>query len=730
MNENEFIDNALKEHARLEGQDDQGFLDQLESRLDMQNVTELKNEEKGSGAKKFFWPAIAATVAVSAVAISPMFKHEPQDEILASTANESEAPESSYSTEPKRDRRMASLDVSKSGVNRGRSSLGDPGASPPSAGVQVESSLVENGRRSAEGKDFLMAKGGKDLLSETSKGRARLLTEVDRAWELATPPVNDNKEAELSNSEVEARPVMPAATSMPVPDLVQGKRRGLSQRGSRGTRYYNGGIVDSDESRRGQVPGFIPVQPGNKYGALIDGGFLSPLSSALSTFSIDVDTASYTNIRRHIMNGQPLHPDAVRIEEMINYFDYRYAQPEGDHPFAVHTEVASCPWNPKHRLVRIGLQGEKIDKGERKAANLVFLLDVSGSMKSPDKLPLLVQSFQILLKQLNEEDRVSLVVYAGRQAVLLNPTAIDEDGLAQVYEALKKLSAGGSTAGAAGIKTAYELARKGFVGGGVNRVILATDGDFNVGTTNTAELKKLVKNQAEGNISLTILGFGQGNLNDSMMEKLTNGGDGNYFYIDSLREGQKVFQHGLTGTIQTIAKDVKIQVEFNPGKVGRYRLIGYANRRLKDEDFKNDKVDAGDIGAGHRVTALYEIVPSGVMVANELKYQKVKEEPRLDVVDSPEMLTVKLRYKQPDGDVSTELARPLTDSGNRWEKSSEDFKFSSGVALWGMLLRNSPYAGSGTPELVSELASSGQGDDVNGDRVELMDLVRRWSSLR
>ena len=392
--------------------------------------------------------------------------------------------------------------------------------------------------------------------------------------------------------------------------------------------------------------------------------------------------------------------------------------------------MASCPWNPKHRLVRIGLQGERIDKGERKAANLVFLLDVSGSMKSPDKLPLLVQSFQILLKQLNEEDRVSLVVYAGRQAVLLNPTAIDEDGRTEVFEALKKLSAGGSTAGAAGIKTAYELARKGFVEGGVNRVILATDGDFNVGTTNTTELEKLVKNQAEGNISLTILGFGQGNLNDAMMEKLTNSGDGNYFYLDSLREGQKVFQKGLTGTIQTIAKDVKIQVEFNPGKVGRYRLIGYANRRLKDEDFKNDKVDAGDVGAGHRVTALYEIVPAGVMVANELKYQKAKEEPKLDVVDSPEMLTVKLRYKQPDGDVSTELARPLTDTGNPWEKSSEDFKFSSGVALWGMLLRNSPYAGSGTPELVSELASNGQGDDVNGDRVELMDLVRRWSSRR
>ena len=702
MNENEFIDNALKEHARLEGQNDQGFLDQLESQLDMQNVTELKNEEKDSGAKKFFWPAIAATVAVSAVAISPMFKHEPQDQILASTANESESRESSDSTEPKRDRRMASLDVRKSGVDPQGSPLAAPGVSHPIAEVQVESSLVEDGGRLEEGKDFLMAKGGKGFLGETSAAR------------LPSP---------------EMAKVIPAATSMPVPDLALRTERGVSQQGSMRTRY-KGGIVDFDESRREHGSGFDPVQPGNKYGALIDGGFLSPLSAALSTFSIDVDTASYTNIRRHIMNGQPLHPDAVRIEEMINYFDYRYAQPEGDHPFAVHTEVASCPWNPKHRLVRIGLQGEKIDKGERKAANLVFLLDVSGSMKSPDKLPLLVQSFQILLKQLNEEDRVSLVVYAGRQAVLLNPTAIDEDGRTEVSEALKKLSAGGSTAGAAGIKTAYELARKGFVEGGVNRVILATDGDFNVGTTNSTELEKLVKNQAEGNISLTILGFGQGNLNDAMMEKLTNSGDGNYFYLDSLREGQKVFQEGLTGTIQTIAKDVKIQVEFNPGKVGRYRLIGYANRRLKDEDFKNDKVDAGDIGAGHRVTALYEIVPAGVMVANELKYQKVKEELKLDVVDSPEMLTVKLRYKQPDGDVSTELARPLTDTGNPWEKSSEDFKFSSGVALWGMLLRNSPYAGSGTPELVSELSSSGQGDDVNGDRVELMDLVRRWSSRR
>ena len=713
MNDNEFIENALKEHARLENKDDQDFLDQLEGKIDAQNITELKVEEKDSGKKKFFWPAIAATVAVSAVAISSMFQDETNGEVAALVADRKETETSEVrGIVPERDNRMATLDRNESRVDVTGPSDAAPLLLSPRAIDRRMPSIGENKGGNKRGKDFLVTNEGEKLQSSDPVTR---------------PSLPGKNNTDFLYSDVKEKPVPPSSS------MAQIAKRSRNSK-SFGAFGEASDSVDFDldihglRGSRGRGLMVDPVQPGDKYGALVEGGFLTPLSSPLSTFSIDVDTASYSNIRRHIMNGQRLNPNAVRIEEMINYFDYNYAQPEEDHPFSVHTEVASCPWNPKHRLVKIGLQGEKIDEGERKAANLVFLLDVSGSMKSADKLPLLVQSFQILLKQLNEEDRVSLVVYAGRQAVLLNPTAIDEDGRTQVSEALKKLSAGGSTAGAAGIKTAYDLARKGFVEGGVNRVILATDGDFNVGTTDHKELLKLVKNQAEGNISLTVLGFGQGNLNDAMMEKLTNSGDGNYFYIDSLREGQKVFQQGLTGTIQTIAKDVKIQVDFNRGKVGQYRLIGYANRRLKDEDFKNDKVDAGDIGAGHRVTALYEIVPVGVAVKEISKYEKVKEVANTELIDSPELLTVKLRYKQPDGEVSTELAHPLTDEGNVWEMASEDFRFSSGVALWGMLLRNSSYSGGGTPELVSELALGGQGDDVTGDRAEMLDLLRRWSS--
>jgi len=691
MNKNDFIDNALKEHARLESNDDQDFLDQLESQLDEKVRPQLKRkpQRKKVEARRFFWPAVAATIVVSAYTIATMSRdgHSSMDE--AEFVLNSKGPLDSTQVEGRAAQKRKDMDSAR----------------PESPALVGTNPKVEGASKNA----YAVLGSGKDRFGNVS--------DLERERPIAPTAPSPVKRLKTDSSAMlgEARFAKLASPPQPLKKPAHWSFTPNFGEDSRG------GIGRFELDRR---------SPGDRYGNLLESGFLTPLSAPLSTFSIDVDTASYSNIRRHIVNGQGLNPNAVRIEEMINYFDYNYAQPEGAHPFAVHTEVASCPWNPKHRLVKIGLQGKTIDEGERKAANLVFLLDVSGSMKSADKLPLLVQSLQILLKQLNENDRVSLVVYAGRQAVLLNPTAIDEGGRTQVSEALKKLSAGGSTAGAAGIKTAYDLARKGFVEGGVNRVILATDGDFNVGTTNHNELIKLVKNQAEGNISLTVLGFGQGNLNDAMMEKLTNSGDGNYFYIDSLREGQKIFQQGLTGTIQTIAKDVKIQVEFNPGKVGQYRLIGYANRRLRDQDFKDDKVDAGDIGAGHRVTALYEVVPAGVMMANDLKYQKVKEEPKLDVIDSPEMLTVKLRYKQAEGKVSTEIARALTDEGKVWEAASEDFRFSSGVALWGMLLRNSSYSGGGTPELVSELALGGQGEDLNGDRAEMLDLVRRWSSRR
>lgn len=694
MNDDNFIDQALKEHARLEAKDDQAFLDQLEEALDENQQQKMMKHKTKPRKGRSPMLAVAALILVSCAALAIVMLNER----LRSNSNGDFAV-MEKSASPESGAVMPSAPIVPLQVLAARTPLRDQQADQELAVLrrELEDSIVETAKQ-----------GPKE---------AALIMPAD--------PLSPPKPAEpipLESSKAKSR----------APSRSSNKDARTRFKDSTGKGF---GFRDSDQTPGNGFGRDVKGNNGERYGQLVETSFLSPLQAPLSTFSTDVDTASYTNIRRHVLHGQTINPNAVRIEEMINYFDYSYPQPEGEHPFAVHTEVASCPWNEKHRLVKIGLQGQRIDQGERKAANLVFLLDVSGSMSNADKLPLLVQSFELLLKQLNEDDRVSLVVYAGRQAVLLDPTAIDEGGRLQVSKALQNLSAGGSTNGAAGIATAYELARRAFIPGGVNRIILATDGDFNVGTTSPEALLELVKKQAEGNISLTVLGFGQGNLNDGLIEKLTNGGDGNYYYIDSLREGQKVFQSGLTGTIQTIAKDVKIQVEFNPGKVAHYRLIGYANRRLRDEDFKNDKIDAGDIGAGHRVTAFYEIIPTGVdttEIPDGLKYQKEKKPvvvPR-EIVDSPEMLTVKLRYKQPDGDVSTELAQTLTDENDSWLKASEDFRFSSGVALWGILLRDSKHAGSGNSELVTKLALSGKGDDKEGQRTEFLDLLRRWSARR
>lgn len=689
MNDDKFLDEALKEHARHEGKADQEFLDQLDAKLDEQEIQQTNVSRKSQS--KAGWMSAAALVLVGVTAAALFWK-----------------PNSSKS------RNHDSAILAESNVTRStEDKVETPMKLPPVVVVSepVQQSDLGNEREGLSenaGRELVRKKKIKNLQDKLEELRPLTMT-----FPKASGNENSNPDKILKNLHDELSETTNAPLTDPRFDELES---GTGLRLGRGP------------ATRKEIPS------GNNYGALIEQGFLSPLNAPLSTFSTDVDTASYTNVRKLIESGRTIDPDAVRIEEMINYFDYQYEQPLGEHPFAIHPEVASCPWNPEHRLVRIGIKGKEIQNEARKASNLVFLIDVSGSMNSPDKLPLLVQSFEVLLAQLNENDRVSLVVYAGRQAVLLNPTAIDEDGRASVGQALKKLSGGGSTNGAAGISTAYDLARKGFLEGGVNRVILATDGDFNVGTINQEELLGLVKNQAEGQISLTILGFGQGNLNDELMEELTNKGDGNYFYLDSLREGQKVFRDGLTGTLQTIAKDVKIQVEFNPGKVAQYRLIGYANRRLKDKDFTNDKIDAGDIGAGHSVTALYEIVPAGVeadSLPGGLKYQKSEPaEAVREIVKSPELLTVKLRYKQPDGETSTEVSQALTDANGGWQKASDDFRFASSVALWGMLLRNSVHAGEGSPEMVSELASGAQGTNPKGERAGHLDLLRTWTTGR
>ncbi|MEO5712458.1 MAG: von Willebrand factor type A domain-containing protein [Luteolibacter sp.] len=460
---------------------------------------------------------------------------------------------------------------------------------------------------------------------------------------------------------------------------------------------------------------------GDRYGTFIEQPWKTPEKDPLSTFSIDVDTASYGNVRRMIREGRAVPKDAVRIEEFINAFSYHYAQPKGEGPFAVGATIAACPWAPGHQLVRVAIKGREIETNKRPASNLVFLIDVSGSMQSPDKLPLLKQSMALLVEQLDERDRVAIVVYAGKEGVALPSTRIDEEGRAAVLKALSRLDAGGSTNGGAGIKLAYDLAMKEKIQGGVNRVILATDGDFNVGVTGQGSLVELVKDRAKGGVYLTVAGFGTGNLNDAMMDAITHDGNGNYFYIDSEREGRKVFLKNLTGTLVTIAKDVKIQVEFNPAKVGSYRLIGYANRVLRNEDFNNDKVDAGDIGAGHTVTAFYELTPPGAAAGNGLKYQATPEKPAA----SAEWLTVKLRHKHPEGDESSKIEFPLTGDASSIEKADSDFQFATAAALLGMKLRGMEEVRDTPWEKVLELAKPGLADDASEDRAEFVELVKK-----
>ncbi len=450
----------------------------------------------------------------------------------------------------------------------------------------------------------------------------------------------------------------------------------------------------------------------------------------LSTFSIDVDTASYSNVRRFLNRNQRPPADAVRIEELVNYFPYDYAPPAGTAPFAASLEVADAPWAPGHRLVRIGLKGLEVGDAQRPAANLVFLLDVSGSMNQPNKLPLLKQSLRLLVNKLRSDDRVAIAVYAGSSGLVLPSTSAAQQ--TAIIDALENLRAGGSTNGALGIHLAYDIAKANFIPGGVNRVILATDGDFNVGTTSEGELVRLIEEKAQSGVFLSVLGFGMGNLKDGMLEALSGKGNGNYAYIDSLAEARKALVEQAGGTLVTIAKDVKIQVEFNPQQVAAYRLIGYENRLLAKEDFNNDKVDAGEIGAGHTVTALYEIVPVGAPLPDStaavdaLKYQR----PAAVVMnDRTELLTVKIRYKEPAGDVSSKLEFPLVDAGGRFADASPDFKFATAVAGFGMTLRDSPHKGRLTLAQVTEWGRAGLGQDAGGYRAEFLSLVDAAGAL-
>jgi Ca-activated chloride channel family protein len=459
------------------------------------------------------------------------------------------------------------------------------------------------------------------------------------------------------------------------------------------------------------------------YDRVVDNPFLRAAQNPLSTFSIDVDTAAYANLRRFLSSGALPPKDSVRIEEMVNYFPYSYAGPKNGDPFSAQVEVASAPWKPEHRLVKVGLKGRDITQDKRPPSNLVFLIDVSGSMQPPNKLPLIKRGLPLLVEKLSENDRVAIVVYAGASGLVLPSTTCDHK--AKILAALENLEAGGSTNGASGIQLAYDTAIANFIKGGTNRVILATDGDFNVGVTNQGELTRLIEEKAKSGVFLSVLGFGMGNYKDSTLEKLADKGNGNYAYVDSLQEARKVLVEEMGGTLITIAKDVKIQVEFNPALVGAYRLIGYENRILRAEDFNDDTKDAGEIGAGHTVTALYEVVPAGKEGAlpgiDALKYQKPVEVSRES--KGGELLTLKLRYKEPDGTTSRLIQVPVSDRGTSWAQASRDFKFASAVAALGMILRDSPFKGNATLGSVLELAEAGRGDDKQGYRAEFIELV-------
>ena len=479
---------------------------------------------------------------------------------------------------------------------------------------------------------------------------------------------------------------------------------------------------------RATLPPPTPDFNTEEYGATEEPGFAAVVNRPLSTFSIDVDTASYANVRRFLHDGRLPPADAVRIEELLNYFDYDYPEPAEGEPFSVVIEMAGCPWKPTHRLVHIGLRSNPVATASLPPSNLVFLIDVSGSMRDSDKLPLLKKAFSLLARQLRPQDQVSIVVYAGAAGMVLPPTSGAQK--TTILSTLSRLEAGGSTAGGAGIQLAYKLARENFIEHGNNRVILATDGDFNVGVSSDGELVQMIEHEREAGVFLTILGFGTGNLKDLKLEQLADHGNGNYAYIDNLLEARRVLVEQMGATLLTVAKDVKLQLEFNPVQIKAYRLIGYENRRLRDEEFTDDRRDAGDLGAGHSVTALYEVIPAGsdesLPGVDPLKYQQTSVRP--DAAGNNEVLTVKLRYRPPEGSKSRLLTRVLPKHSDSAEPT-QVFRFAAGVAEFGLLLRDSPYKGGADYGRAFEQVRQALGSDEDGRRSEFLSLIRTAEKL-
>ena len=506
-----------------------------------------------------------------------------------------------------------------------------------------------------------------------------------------------------------------------------------AERQSQAVNQQSSSIVIRGVSPKMSVAGYAPDAmyiPHNteEYDKIDESGYYQTIQKPLSTFAADVDAASYANARRFIMQDQLPYKDAVRSEEFINYFTYDYKQPDPGRPLSINLEYSECPWNKDHNLVHIGLQGKKLKNEEQHPSNLVFLIDVSGSMNSPKKLPLLKSAYKLLVEQLKPEDKVAIVVYAGNAGLVLPATSGNYKK--DIINAIENLQAGGSTAGGAGIQLAYKVAKENYISEGNNRVILATDGDFNVGISSTSELVRFIEEKRDDGIFLTILGFGMGNYKDNRLQELADRGNGNHAYIDNIMEAKKVLVNEITSTLFTIAKDVKIQVEFNPARIGSYRLIGYENRKLEDKDFTDDKKDAGEIGAGHTVTALFEVVPAGrndPEKSYNLKYQETKV--KKDAMNSDEVLTVKIRYKEPDGNKSKEFSETLKGDPVELNKSSNNFRFSAAAAEFSMILRDSEFKGDADLKSVMDLAKHAKGDDQYGYRAEFLTLVERADVL-
>jgi Ca-activated chloride channel homolog len=579
-------------------------------------------------------------------------------------------------------------------------------------------------------------KGTKAGTSSKADGTFQLLVENLSATLMVSAVGFESKEVKLTGQSIVI--VILKASSMALKEVVV---TGVGAKAQKQTviGYGNRGINNSPVAGRiyraqdqGDINSYFKISDEERqdfnregYDKISENRFLKATENPLSTFSIDVDAASYSNMRRFLNQGQLPPAGAIRIEEMVNYFKYEYPQPQNNDPFSINTEISDAPWNKEHKLVLIGLQGKKIPAENLPASNLVFLIDVSGSMQGPERLGLVKASMKMLVDQLREQDKVAMVVYAGAAGLVLPPTS--GANKTKIKEAIDNLEAGGSTAGGAGIKLAYKTAKEYFIKSGNNRVILCTDGDFNVGESSDDAMERMIEEERKSGVFLTVLGYGMGNYQDAKMQKLADKGNGNHAYIDGITEAKKVLVNEFGGTLFTIAKDVKLQIEFNPAKVQGYRLIGYENRMLAKEDFNNDKKDAGELGSGHTVTALYEIIPVGVESSflqnvDSLKYQK-NAAPLSKTTQTDEIMTVKFRYKAPDGDVSKLIEHPVKDKEISIAKTSDNFRFATSVAQFGMLLRNSAFKSNASFENVLALARKARGNDDEGYRSEFIRLV-------